>query len=125
MKIALLIGIGGFIGSVGRYMLNRWVHDQLDNFFPFGTMVVNILGSLLIGIIFGLSLKGSIMSNELKMFLVVGFCGGFTTFSSFTNDGLSLLRDGQVTSFFLYIGISVIFGLLAVYAGYVLSKIIG
>lgn len=125
MKIALLIGIGGFIGSVGRYMLNRWVHDQLDNFFPLGTMVVNILGSLLIGIIFGLSLKGSIMSNELKMFLVVGFCGGFTTFSSFTNDGLSLLRDGQVTSFFLYIGISVIFGLLAVYAGYVLSKIIG
>jgi len=92
--------------------------------FPMGTLSVNTLGSFLIGIIFGFAEKGVLVSADWKMFLAVGFCGGFTTFSTFTHDNLMLLRDGQMAYFLLYTGGSLLLGLCAVVIGYFLTRII-
>ena len=124
MKIALIIGLGGFFGSIGRYLASKYIQQAVPVIFPYGTLTVNILGSFLIGIIFGIAAKGTLLSAEWRMFLAVGFCGGFTTFSSFSNDSLNLLRDGQIFQFLMYGGMSVFLGLFAVYLGYLLAKTI-
>ena len=121
MKQLFLVGAGGFLGSVARYIvskLNIYIH-----FFsiPVGTITVNIVGSFVIGIITGIATKSDIFSQNMKLFLMVGICGGFTTFSSFTNENLTLLQNGQIFSSLLYTTLSVLLGFLAVYLGYVIS----
>jgi len=123
MKILLIIGTGGFIGSVARYMISQWMQRIFETTFPIGTLTVNILGSFLIGIIYALSEKGGILSPELRMFLAVGICGGFTTFSSFAYENLNLLSFQQYLYTSLYVGASLIFGLLAVYLGNLMVKV--
>ena len=118
IKNILLVGLGGFIGSIARFFLSK-----LNIFFvvlaiPIGTLAVNILGSFLIGFLTGISDKSVILTVELRMFLMVGLCGGFTTFSSFTNENLMLIHNGQILSVLLYIGLSVLLGSTAVYLGY-------
>ena len=112
------------MGSVARYLSSIYIHRVLPTAFPLGTMTVNIVGCFLIGIFYGLSERGGIMSAEWRMFLTVGFCGGFTTFSTFANDNMSLLRDDAFLYFALYTGLSVALGLLATYGGNVLTKIL-
>jgi CrcB protein len=92
--------------------------------FPFGTFTVNLIGCLLIGIIFGLSERTSWINDEWRIFLTVGFCGGFTTFSTFANENMALLRDGNFLHFTLYTGLSVFLGLAAVYFGNAITKLI-
>lgn len=91
--------------------------------FPFGTFVVNIIGCFLIGVIYGLSERGNYISTEWKMFLTVGFCGGFTTFSTFANENVSMLRDGNFMSFAVYTSFSVFLGLSATYFGNLITKL--
>jgi fluoride exporter len=117
MRILFIIGTGGFIGSVARYVLSQWMQRMFETTFPIGTLFVNILGSFIIGIIYALSEKGGILSPELRMFLAVGICGGFTTFSSFAYENLNMLSLQQYFYTALYIGASLILGLLAVYLG--------
>jgi CrcB protein len=124
MRILLIIGTGGFIGSVFRYLLTQWMHRIFETTFPIGTMVVNIVGSFIIGIIYALSEKGGILTPEWRMFLAVGICGGFTTFSSFAYENLNMLNLEQYLYSAIYIGTSLVFGLIAVYLGNLIVKIL-
>jgi fluoride exporter len=124
VKQILFVGTGGFIGSVARYFLSR-----LNLYFhflaiPIGTLSVNVIGSFIIGLLSGISDKSEILSSEMRLFLMVGICGGFTTFSSFTNENLMLLHNGQILSMLIYTAASVILGFLAVYLGYVTTNLL-
>ena len=89
-----------------------------------GTLTVNILGSILIGFFLGIFVNSDLLNTNLKLFLVVGFCGGFTTFSSFTNENFILLQNGQFLTAFVYILGSVLVGILSVYIGYLISNLL-
>ena len=124
IKNILLIGMGGFIGSVARYLVSRLNNSIEFLSIPIGTLLVNVLGSLLIGFLIGIAEKSPIMTVEFRMFLMVGLCGGFTTFSSFTGENLMLMRNGQFLPVFLYTGLSILFGFTAVYLGYISTKLL-
>ncbi len=123
MKILLLIGTGSFIGGVLRYVLSQFIQTKSLATFPFGTLGVNIIGCFAIGIVFALSEKTN-MSPEMRLFLATGICGGFTTFSAFSNETFSLMRDGQFFYASAYITSSVLFGVFATFIGYSLLKLI-
>lgn len=123
-KQIMIIGLGGFIGTVARYFVSRL--NLTVEFFaiPVGTLVVNILGSFIIGFLTGISEKSDWLTTEWRLFLMVGICGGFTTFSSFTNENLMLMHNGQFTSVFLYTGLSLFVGFLSVYLGYITTNLL-
>ncbi len=122
-KSILLAGTGGFAGSVLRYLVTKYIHARFISLFPWGTLFVNIAGSLLIGMIFGLTEKTNLVSPQMRILLAVGFCGGFTTFSSFSNDAFLLLQNKEWLRFVLYAGGSFIMGLMAIIGGRALIKI--
>jgi len=117
IRILLLIGSGSFLGGILRYLTSRYIKQHVLSDFPFGTFVVNILGCFLIGMFFGISQRAEVLSIEARMFLTVGFCGGFTTFSTFSNESLAMIRDGNIFYVALYAGGSVVIGILATYLG--------
>ena len=116
LRNILLVALGGAVGSVCRYLLSGMNVAS----WPWGTFAVNILGSLIIGLLVGLVSKG-IVSPEMKLLLVTGFCGGFTTFSTFANESFSMMKAGDALQMALYVGASVVIGILAVWAGMNLS----
>lgn len=118
----LIIALGGGIGSVARYLLTVFVQNRFDIFFPFGTLTVNIVGSFVLGTLLGLADRGSLISLEWKLFLAVGLCGGFTTFSTFASENLALLRDGEYLYAIGYIGLSVFLGITLVYFGFAITR---
>ncbi|MBL7969125.1 MAG: fluoride efflux transporter CrcB [Prolixibacteraceae bacterium] len=124
VKSILLVGFGGFIGSVARFLVSKYFQENMASVFPWSTFTVNIVGSLLIGIIYGFSEKGDVLSPEIRLFLAVGICGGFTTFSTFSNDAFLLIRQQEWFRFALYSSLSFFLGLLAVYAGRFITKLI-
>lgn len=119
----LLVGLGGFIGGIARYGMSLGFSRILPLNYPYGTFTVNILGCFLIGIFFGLSEKFEWMTDEWRIFLTIGLCGGFTTFSAFVFENLSMLQNSNYTGFFLYSAGSFLLGLLAVWGGLTLTKI--
>ncbi|MCP4312270.1 MAG: fluoride efflux transporter CrcB [Bacteroidetes bacterium] len=124
LKQLLLIGAGGFIGSVARYLVSRLnMHVEWLSI-PVGTLAVNVLGSFIIGFLIGISEKSPVLTLELRMFLMVGLCGGFTTFSSFSGENLMLMRNGQFLPLFLYTGLSILLGFTAVYLGFISTKLL-
>lgn len=118
------MGFGGLIGSVLRYLVAIFVSTQLSSGFPFATFVVNVIGCLLIGVIFALSEKGNVIAPEWRIFLTTGFCGGFTTFSSFSYESIRLLQDGQFFYLMFNVVLSVLVGFAATYLGIILVKAI-
>lgn len=121
----LLIGTGGFIGSVARYLLSTSIYRMSNGFlFPLGTLAVNLIGCLLIGFLAGLAEFRGLFSPEIRMFLLIGILGGFTTFSTFGYETYQLLRDGQGQFAVANICLSVILGILGVWAGFSLAKTI-
>jgi fluoride exporter len=123
LRTILLVGAGGFLGSISRFMASRLLQSNISSVFPLGTFVVNIAGCFLIGLIYGISEKSELFSSGWKMFLTAGFCGGFTTFSTFANENLALLRDGAFFHFFMYTGLSIFLGIAATFIGIVITKL--
>ncbi len=124
LKTLFIIGSGSFLGGVARYLTAKAVQNSFASAFPYGTLAVNLLGCLMIGLIFGISERTNMISDEWRIFLTVGFCGGFTTFSTFANENMTLLRDGNFFYFALYTGLSVFLGLVAVFFGNALTKLL-
>ncbi|PKA82201.1 CrcB protein [Ulvibacter sp. MAR_2010_11] len=116
MKQLLLVFLGGGLGSSLRYAMSNYLNST-QNGFPYGTFAVNIIGSLLIGIILGLALKTNAISQNTMVFLATGFCGGFTTFSAFAYENHLFLKSGDFMSFALYTLASFVVGFAAVFFG--------
>lgn len=116
MKIILVVGFGSFIGGMARYLVTIFIQNKLLSTFPYGTMAVNIMGCFLIGVVYSISERGN-MAAEWRMFLATGILGGFTTFSSFSNDTVGMLRDAQYWQAFTYVAFSVLVGLAATFGG--------
>ncbi len=121
MKAALLVFLGGGLGSVLRFWIGKYLNST-NNGIPYGTFVANILGSLLIGVILGVAAKNNALSQNQTLLLATGFCGGFTTFSTFAYENHVFLKSGDFTSFALYTIASFVIGFLAVFAGLYLVK---
>ncbi len=119
----LWVGIGGFIGAVLRYAASGWVHRVLDaGSQPIGTLVVNVSGCLVLGLLAGLAeLRGG-LAPDTRAFLFIGVLGGYTTFSTFGYETFQLLRDGQLFSAALNATANVVLGILGVWLGYALSR---
>tara|TARA_B110000495_G_C22977262_1_gene574158 strand:- start:151 stop:522 length:372 start_codon:yes stop_codon:yes gene_type:complete len=119
---ALLIFLGGGLGSVLRFLISQYISKKIESGIPWGTFVVNILGSLLLGAIIGFFHKMNLSSSQYVVFFTIGFCGGFTTFSTFTMENLLLLKNGDWTLVFIYSLTSVIIGVLAAFGGFWVLK---
>jgi CrcB protein len=115
LKSITIIGFGGAIGSILRFVLTTTVENRfIPTTFPYGTLFVNITGCFAIGLIYALSDKLN-MSPEFRGFLATGICGGYTTFSAFSYQSITLMKQGNATNAFIYIAASVILGLLATF----------
>jgi len=121
MKQLLLVFVGGGFGSVLRFIVGKWLNNS-ENGFPYGTFAANIIGSLLIGIILGLAAKNESLSQSQTLLLATGFCGGFTTFSTFAYENHIFLKSGDFASFAIYTITSFVVGFLAVFLGMYLVK---
>lgn len=124
LKNLLIIGSGGFLGSVARYLVSQLNLTVSFHSVPVGTLIVNITGSLVIGFLTGIAEKSLMLTPEWRLFLMVGLCGGFTTFSAFANENLMLIHNGQVMAVLLYTGLSIFLGFIAVYLGYILTNLL-
>lgn len=122
VKSLLIVGLGGFIGSVARYIVARYFQLTVTSVFPWSTFIVNMAGCFLIGLIYGITEKGDFLSSDVRLFLTVGVCGGFTTFSTFSNDAFLLVQEQEWVRMALYTSLSVFLGLLAVYVGRMMVK---
>lgn len=122
-RILLLVGTGGLIGSIARYLTASYFTKVFPSSFPYGTFIVNIVGCLIIGIIYGLSERFNWLTPEWRLFLATGICGGFTTFSSFAYENIKLIQDGNFLIFSIYSITSFAIGLFAVFIGLTLTKI--
>jgi CrcB protein len=119
----LLVGIGGALGSIGRYLLGGWVHGLAPfGTFPLGTLVVNALGCLIIGVLGGINDARQALGPELRVFLMIGVLGGFTTFSSFAYETLALARDAEMGRALINVAAQVLLGLGAAWIGYSLVR---
>ena len=125
MRGIFFVGAGSFVGGVLRYLLSTWVHRLLDNpWFPYGTLVVNASGCLVIGFLSGLADERSVFTSEARLFIFIGILGGFTTFSSFALETFSLARNTQSVAAAANVALEVILGLVCVWAGNVLARLL-
>ncbi len=122
IKSILIVGLGGFLGSSSRYITSIIVSKYFSSSFPLATFIVNIIGSLLIGIILGYAIKYQIKESNLILFLATGFMGGYTTFSAFAFENMQLLSSHNYSTFFLNIALSIIIGVAAAFVGFSIAK---
>jgi CrcB protein len=123
MKSLLLVFLGGGIGSALRYLVSRSLNGAPPGF-PYGTFIVNIIGSLIIGVILGFALKHHSPSSNTALFIATGICGGFTTFSAFSYENVMFLKAGDYQTFIIYTLGSILLGLAAVFTGIWIAKIV-
>lgn len=123
MKWVHLI-LGGTAGTLSRYLLAGWVYAVLGTNFPYGTLLVNLIGCFLIGFLAALAEEKFLLGPEARLLLMVGFCGAFTTFSTFMFETANLLRDGETLKAFMNVAASVIVGFLVFRLGVFLGEVI-
>ncbi len=125
MQKILLIGVGGGLGAILRYYLGGYVQQWSNSFtFPYGTLAVNLLGCLVIGLLSYLAETRSLFTPEARLFVFIGLLGGFTTFSTFGNESINLLRDSENQLAFGYVTLHIFGGLGAVWLGRILASLI-
>jgi CrcB protein len=120
----LFVGIGGFVGSVARFWVGSYIGGKMEARFPYGTFVVNISGSFLIGLILTLMAEKTDWNPDLRYLIPIGLIGGYTTFSAFEYETFRLFQDGQLLTAALNVTLSVVIGFAGVWAGAVAAKII-
>jgi CrcB protein len=121
----LMVGMGGFAGSICRYMISDISHRLFnDPFFPYGTLTVNVVGCLLIGLLGGLSESRQLFTPEIRALVLIGFLGGFTTFSTFGYEIFTFARDGQFVSALTNLLLHLILGFGSVWLGFSISKVV-
>ena len=118
----LYVALGSAIGGVSRYLVGGLVQRMLDTTFPAGTLLVNVTGSFLLGAIIRYALETPSLTPEVRAFLTIGFCGGYTTFSTFSYETMALLEDGEWARAGVYITASVILSLIATFLGLALAR---
>lgn len=121
-RSVIFVGLGGLIGSIARYLVAIGLSAYATSAFPFATLLVNILGCFVIGLVFGLIDRGSTLSPEWRLFLTTGFCGGFTTFSTFSYESLRLMQDGEYIYLFVYVTVSLVAGFAATFGAIALVR---
>ncbi len=121
----ILISIGAALGGVFRYGLASLIQKRIESFFPYGTMIVNILGSFVLGFIMYYLDEKKLLSPQMRLFLTVGLCGGFTTFSTFSYETLNLIKNSQFLLATTNVIGSVLLCLIAIYLAYIVSKALG
>lgn len=121
-KSIVLVGLGGGIGSIFRFLTSFYVSKYFPSKFPLGTFAVNLIGCFIVGLLMGYFEKNNLIDSDMKLLFVTGFCGGYTTFSAFGYENISLFQSNNSLLAFGYIGASLIFGLLAVWLGLFLAK---
>src|SRR5262245_12666514 len=124
MPRTLLAGTGGFLGAAARYWLGGLIHRWLGAAFPYGTLVVNVTGCLAIGFLGVLAEERLVLGPDARVFWMIGVLGGYTTFSSFGYETMALLREGSAGAALMNVGAQVILGLLAVWAGAALARLL-
>jgi fluoride exporter len=117
MREVLLVFIGGGLGSVVRFSIGKWVNSFHSHHFPLATLTINIVACLVLGVFIGLADHKQIISASSRLFWTVGFCGGFSTFSTFSHENLHLLQSGLTGSLILYIGLSLVLCVAATFGG--------
>lgn len=117
-----LVGIGGMLGSICRYLLGLWLVQKISSSFPWGTFAINVIGSFCIGVLMGWPWKSN-QQEHLQLLLATGFCGGFTTFSTFSFESFILLKQGQHLIWALYAFSSLVLSLIAVFVGVFISRL--
>ncbi len=123
IKSILLVGTGGFLGSALRYLISYQLESKILSSFPYGTFAVNLIGSFILGMLIGSTIRDTI-TPEARLLLATGFCGGFTTFSTFSYEFFAMIQDGQFHLGLAYIMVSLIGGLIAIWAGILVTKLI-
>jgi len=122
MQHVLLVGAGGFVGSVFRYLVSTGVQRWLgESWIPYGTLAVNIAGCFLIGLLAGLADSRQLLTEETRLVLMIGLLGGFTTYSTFAYDTLSLLRNGGIAAAVAYVVLHIVVGIAAVWIGHLIT----
>jgi len=124
IKNLLLVGLGGGIGSIARYLCQKRFSENYPHPFPWGTFLVNLCGCFLIGVFYAATEKTSVLSPQARLLLITGFCGGFTTFSTFAFENMNLLRSGDILYFSVYIAASVVLGIAGVFGGIAITKLL-
>ena len=122
-RFLVYVIVGSSLGGAARFLSQEFVQKNFPSFIPLSTLSVNIVGSFIIGIIYALAEKSKI-SPEVRILIATGFCGGFTTFSSFAFENVKLMQDGEFFNTALYILLSLVIGFIAVYLGILFTKLI-
>lgn len=122
LKSIIIVFLGGGIGSAFRYLASVFTQKYIQQSFPWATFFVNILGCLIVGILAGLIIKQQLTNPDLRLLFITGFCGGFTTFSAFALENIKLFQSGNSLLALLYIALSVLLGILAVWSGMMIVK---